>query len=176
MSPTAHSTRQDPTRHGHGHRWQSPPHRLSSKCGFATLLDPHGGRPASAGLGAHSSKCGFATLLDPHGERPASAGLGALRRRHQCTGKRVAEPRDRRIPRPCDRARAQAAIAAQAGKSAGACQPSAGLAVGWNLRSPSTGRRLCSLWSGGSLRGSGPRCGAQDAPHVHLTRRWIRLK
>jgi predicted RNA binding protein YcfA (HicA-like mRNA interferase family) len=25
---------------------------LSSKCGFATLLDPHGGRPASAGLGA----------------------------------------------------------------------------------------------------------------------------
>ena len=28
-------------------------HRLlSSKCGFATLLDPHGGRPASAGRGA----------------------------------------------------------------------------------------------------------------------------
>ncbi len=27
-----------------------------------------------------SSKCGFATLLDPHGGRPASAGLGALRR------------------------------------------------------------------------------------------------
>ena len=27
---------------------------LSSKCGFATLLDPHGGRPASAGLGALS--------------------------------------------------------------------------------------------------------------------------
>jgi hypothetical protein len=26
--------------------------RLSSKCGFATLLDPQGGRPASAGLGA----------------------------------------------------------------------------------------------------------------------------
>jgi hypothetical protein len=25
---------------------------LSSKCGFATLFDPHGGRPASAGLGA----------------------------------------------------------------------------------------------------------------------------
>ena len=29
--------------------------RLSSKCGFATLLDPHGGRPASAGLGALNS-------------------------------------------------------------------------------------------------------------------------
>jgi ribosome-associated toxin RatA of RatAB toxin-antitoxin module/CRP-like cAMP-binding protein len=28
---------------------------LSSKCGFATLLDPHGGRPASAGLGALKS-------------------------------------------------------------------------------------------------------------------------
>ena len=26
--------------------------RVSSKCGLATLLDPHGGRPASAGLGA----------------------------------------------------------------------------------------------------------------------------
>ena len=32
--------------------------QLSSKCGFATLLDPHGGRPASAGLGAFSS-CGL---------------------------------------------------------------------------------------------------------------------
>ena len=29
--------------------------RLSSKCGFATLLDPHWGRPASAGLGALNS-------------------------------------------------------------------------------------------------------------------------
>jgi hypothetical protein len=29
-----------------------PGNHLSSKCGFATLLDPHGGRPASAGLGA----------------------------------------------------------------------------------------------------------------------------
>ena len=28
---------------------------LSSKCGFATLLDPHGGRPATAGLGALST-------------------------------------------------------------------------------------------------------------------------
>ena len=51
---------------------------LSRKCGFAAFLDPHGGRPASAGLGALSRKCGFATFLDPRGGRPASAGLGAL--------------------------------------------------------------------------------------------------
>ena len=30
--------------------------KLTSKCGFATLLDPHGGRPASAGLGALMSE------------------------------------------------------------------------------------------------------------------------
>ena len=29
-----------------------PGNHFSSKCGFATLLDPPGGRPASAGLGA----------------------------------------------------------------------------------------------------------------------------
>ncbi len=34
---------------------------------------------AEAGGPALSSKCGFATLLDPHGGRPASAGLGALK-------------------------------------------------------------------------------------------------
>ena len=56
---------------------QSSQRSLSSECGLATLLTPHG-RPASAGLGALSSKCGLATLLDPHGGRPASAGLGAL--------------------------------------------------------------------------------------------------
>ncbi len=33
----------------------APDDPLSSKCGFATLLDPHGGRPASAGLGALKS-------------------------------------------------------------------------------------------------------------------------
>ncbi len=33
----------------------SPAGELSSKCGFATLLDPHGGRPATAGLGALST-------------------------------------------------------------------------------------------------------------------------
>jgi hypothetical protein len=31
---------------------QDRSHTVSSKCGFATLFDPHGGRPASAGLGA----------------------------------------------------------------------------------------------------------------------------
>ncbi len=35
--------------------------------------------PLSAPDDPLSSKCGFATLLDPHGWRPASAGLGALK-------------------------------------------------------------------------------------------------
>ena len=40
---------------------------------------------ASASFSASlSSKCGFATLLDPHGGRPASAGLGALRKTQRC--------------------------------------------------------------------------------------------
>ena len=34
---------------------------LSSKCGFATLLDSHGGRPASAGLGALSGSARLST-------------------------------------------------------------------------------------------------------------------
>ncbi len=33
-------------------RVQDRRHTVSSKCGFATLFDPHGRRPASAGLGA----------------------------------------------------------------------------------------------------------------------------
>ena len=37
---------------------------FSSKCGFATLFDPHGGRPASAGLGALSWNATFATKAD----------------------------------------------------------------------------------------------------------------
>jgi hypothetical protein len=32
---------------------------LSSKCGFATLLDPLGGRPASAGLGALNTRASW---------------------------------------------------------------------------------------------------------------------
>ena len=38
----------------HSHHVQACRQCLSSKCGFATLLDPHGGRPALAGLGALS--------------------------------------------------------------------------------------------------------------------------
>ena len=38
--------------------------QLSSKCGFATLLDPHGGRPASAGLGALSEQRADAALVN----------------------------------------------------------------------------------------------------------------
>ena len=54
--------------------------RLLSKCGFATLLNPHGGRTTrGVGLGALFNKCGFATLLDPHGGRTTrGVGLGAL--------------------------------------------------------------------------------------------------
>ena len=52
---------------------------LSRKCGFATFLDPRGGRPASAGLGALMSQCCLATWLIPGGGRTVSAGLGALR-------------------------------------------------------------------------------------------------
>ena len=37
---------------------------FSSKCGFATLFDPHGGRPASAGLGALSWNATFATKAE----------------------------------------------------------------------------------------------------------------
>ena len=37
---------------------------LSSKCGFATFLDPRGGRPASAGLGALMSATNFALHSD----------------------------------------------------------------------------------------------------------------
>ena len=33
-------------------RVQDRRHTVSNKCGFATLFDPHGGGPASAGLGA----------------------------------------------------------------------------------------------------------------------------
>ena len=53
--------------------------RLLSKCGFATLLDPHGGRTThGVGLGVLLSKCGFATLLNPHGGRTThGVGLGA---------------------------------------------------------------------------------------------------
>ncbi len=56
----------------HGH--------VMSKCGFATLLIPRGGRPTYfVGLGASMSKCGFATLLIPRGGRPTYVvGLGAL--------------------------------------------------------------------------------------------------
>jgi hypothetical protein len=43
---------------------------ISSKFGFATLLDPHGGRPASAGLGALSAG---AAILD-HGISGARHG------------------------------------------------------------------------------------------------------
>ena len=52
---------------------------LSSKCGFATLLDPHGGRPASAGLGALNSAClitpGSTSVVEPHEQHQ---GLDAL--------------------------------------------------------------------------------------------------
>ena len=40
--------------------------RLSSKCGFATLFDPHGGRPASAGLGALRARPSVATRSQAH--------------------------------------------------------------------------------------------------------------
>jgi hypothetical protein len=49
-----------------------------SKCGFATLLIPLGGRTTYVvGLGALISKCGFATLLIPLGGR-RQRRLGAL--------------------------------------------------------------------------------------------------
>ena len=44
-----------PASAGDAGRQINPAGELSSKCGFATLLDPHGGRPATAGLGALST-------------------------------------------------------------------------------------------------------------------------
>ncbi len=46
---------------------------LSSKCGSATLLDPHGGRPASAGLGALYRDKDLSASLMPS-LTPTSAG------------------------------------------------------------------------------------------------------
>ena len=45
--------------------------QLKAAAAFAPL-------PAAAGPGALSRKCGFATFLDPLGGRPAAAGPGAL--------------------------------------------------------------------------------------------------
>ena len=66
---------------GAAHQRNSGPCRmhaqsLSSKCRFATLLDPHGGRPASAGLGALSChRC--RTAAGPgSGSRRAAASPG----------------------------------------------------------------------------------------------------
>ena len=54
------------------------PTALSSKYGLATLLDPHGGRPASAGLGALSSDsgAGFAARLDRANKPEGDASRG----------------------------------------------------------------------------------------------------
>jgi photosystem II stability/assembly factor-like uncharacterized protein len=57
---------------------------LSCKCGFATLLDPHGGRPASAGLGALSRRQWLACagiLALPAGVQAAGEEPGAARKR-----------------------------------------------------------------------------------------------
>jgi chemosensory pili system protein ChpA (sensor histidine kinase/response regulator) len=49
------ATQTDPASASDQARKINPAGELSSKCGFATLLDPHGGRPATAGLGALST-------------------------------------------------------------------------------------------------------------------------
>ena len=56
---------------------------LSRKCGFATFLDPRGGRPAAAGLGAlmrHKRRAAPRVSPPPRGGRtPQGGGLGALK-------------------------------------------------------------------------------------------------
>ena len=66
---------------GAAHQRNSGPCRmhaqsLSSKCGFATLFDPHGGRPASAGLGALSGHRRRTAAGPGSGSRRAAASPG----------------------------------------------------------------------------------------------------
>jgi len=59
----------------------NPSVRLSRKCGFATFLDPRGGRPASAGLGALSTAVALlllALVVTPSSAQTGSASTGPV--------------------------------------------------------------------------------------------------